>query len=155
MRSPLEALGLHRRELRAWALYDWANSAMVTTIIAAVFPIYYSEVAGAGLRAAVATQRFAMASTVGMVIIALLSPILGAIADARPIKKLLLGLFMAVGVAAVAGMYFIQRGDWVLVSLLFIVSNVGANGSFVFYDSLLPHIADDDEIDRVSTAGYA
>jgi UMF1 family MFS transporter len=141
--------------LRAWALYDWANSAMVTTIIAAVFPIYYSEVAGAGLRPEVATQRFAIASTVGMAIIAFLSPILGAVADARPIKKRLLGLFMAVGVAAVAAMYFIQRGDWVLASLLFIVANVGANGSFVFYDALLPHIAREDEIDRVSSAGYA
>src|SRR3954453_6192667 len=98
MRRPLEALGLHRPALRAWALYDWANSAMMTTIIAAVFPNYFSEVAGANLRPEVATQRFALASTVGMVIIALMSPILGAVADARAIKKPLLGLFMTVGV---------------------------------------------------------
>src|SRR4051812_23175006 len=81
MKNPLEALGLHRRELRAWALYDWANSAMMTTIIAAVFPIYYSDVAGANLRPEVATQRFALASTVGMAIIAVMSPVLGAFAD--------------------------------------------------------------------------
>ena len=155
MKSPLEVLGLHRRELRAWALYDWANSAMMTTIIAAVFPIYFSDVAGANLRPEVATQRFALASTVGMALIAILSPILGVIADRRPIKKALLGAFMAVGVTAVTGMYFIHRGDWVLASILFIVANVGANGSFVFYDALLPHIAREDEIDRVSTAGYA
>ena len=52
-------------------------------------------------------------------------------------------------------MYFIHTGDWVLASVLFILANIGANGSFVFYDALLPHIARDDEIDRVSTAGYA
>src|SRR3954449_2639528 len=155
MRSPLEALGLHRPALRAWALYDWANSAMMTTIIAAVFPIYYSDVAGAGLPPGVATQRFALASTVGMAIIAFLAPILGTVADARPIKKRLLGLFMAFGVAAVAGMYYIHHGDWLLASALFIAANVGANGSFVFYDALLPHIADEDEVDRVSSAGYA
>jgi MFS transporter, UMF1 family len=151
----LEVLGLDRRELRAWALYDWANSAMMTTIIAAVFPIYYSEVAGANLRPEVATQWLALVSTIGMVIIAVISPLLGVIADARPIKKPLLGLFMAIGVAAVAGMYFIHRGDLMLASILFIVANIGANGSFVFYDALLPHIADKHEIDRVSSAGYA
>jgi UMF1 family MFS transporter len=151
----LDALGLHRRELRAWALYDWANSAMMTTIIAAVFPIYYSDVAGAGLRPEVATRWFALISTLGMVIIAVMSPLLGVIADARAIKKPLLGLFMAIGVAAVAAMYFIHRGDWVLASVLFVVANIGANGSFVFYDALLPHIARKDEIDRVSSAGYA
>src|SRR4051794_30038183 len=76
-RRLLEALGLQRPELRAWALYDWANSAMMTTIIAAVFPIYFSDVAGADLRPEVATQRFALASTLGMAIIAVLSPVLG------------------------------------------------------------------------------
>src|SRR6188472_3066834 len=87
----LASLGLDRPELRAWAMYDWANSAMVTTIIAAVFPIYFSGVAGANLDPEVATRRFALASTLGMVIIAILAPVLGTIADARPIKKRMLG----------------------------------------------------------------
>ena len=52
-------------------------------------------------------------------------------------------------------MFFIYKGDWILASILFILANIGANGSFVFYDALLPHIARDDEVDRVSTAGYA
>lgn len=154
-RGWLDALGLHRPELRAWAMYDWANSAMVTTIITAVFPIFFSDVAGAGLPEGVAAQRFSAASTLGMVIIAVLAPILGTLADERPIKKRLLGLFMAIGVASVAAMYFIQRGDWMLAAILFVVANIGANGSFVFYDSLLPHVARPDEVDRVSTAGYA
>ena len=78
-----------------------------------------AQEAGAQIGKELATQRFAIASTEGMAIIAFLSPILGAVADARPIKKRLLGLFMAVGVAAVAAMYFIRRGDWALASLLF------------------------------------
>jgi UMF1 family MFS transporter len=151
----LQLLGLGRPELRAWAMYDWANSAMVTTIITAVFPIYFSDVAAANLQPADRTEYFATASTIGMVIIAVLAPILGAVADSRPIKKRLLGAFMGVGIAAVGGMYFIGRGDWVLAALLFIVANIGANGSFVFYDSLLPHIAREGEMDRVSSAGYA
>lgn len=153
--SLLNALGLHRPELRAWAMYDWANSAMMTTIVAAVFPIFYSDVAGHHLGPVAAEERFALASTLGMVVIAILAPLLGTVTDARPIKKTLLGAFMALGVAAVAGMFFIHRGDWLLASVLFILANIGANGSFVFYDALLPHIAREEEVDRVSTAGYA
>ncbi len=90
-----------------------------------------------------------------MVIIALISPLLGTIADFNGQKKRMLGGFLALGLASVAGMFFIYQGDWILASVLFILANIGANGSFVFYDALLPHIARDDEVDRVSTAGYA
>ena len=151
----LEVLGLSRPELRAWAMYDWANSAMVCTIITAVFPIYFSDVACAGLEGKDASSLLALATTVGMTLIALISPILGAFADYSAQKKRLLGVFLFIGLAAVALMYSIHTGDWLLASVLFVVANLGANGSFVFYDSLLPHIARDDEIDRVSTAGYA
>ena len=90
-----------------------------------------------------------------MVLIAVISPLLGTIADFNGQKKRMLGGFLALGLASVAGMFFIYQGDWVLASVLFILANIGANGSYVFYDALLPHIASDDEVDRVSTAGYA
>lgn len=154
-RGLLATLGLHRPELRAWAMYDWANSAMVTTIMTAVFPIFYVSVAGANVEPAQATQSFATATTIGLVIIAVLAPFLGTVADYVAIKKRLLGTFMGVGVAAVAMMYFISRGDLLLASVLFILANIGANGSFVFYESLLPHVAREDELDRVSTGAYA
>ncbi len=151
----LNRLGLHRPELRAWAMYDWANSAFVAVIMTAVFPIYYSQVAGAALEPAAATFRFGVATTLGLVVIAIMSPVLGAIADYAAAKKRMLGTFLGIGVSAVACMYFVQQGDWLLASVLFIVANIGANGSFVFYDALLPHVAREDEVDRVSTAGYA
>jgi UMF1 family MFS transporter len=154
-RSWRERLGLHRPELVAWAMYDWANSAFMVVIITAIFPIYFSAVAAADLAPSVATFRFTVATTIGLAIIAVLSPLLGAIADVAGAKKRLLGAFMLLGVAAVAMMFFIQRGDWLLAAVLFILANIGANGSFVFYDSLLPHVARPDEINRVSTAGYA
>src|SRR5690606_23381769 len=151
----LERLGLHRPELRAWAMYDWANSAMVTTIVAAVFPIYYYNVAGAGLPEGVATFRFAVATTIGLAIVAVTAPVLGAVADFSAAKKRFLGAFMLLGVAGVVGMFFIQQGQWLYAAIVFVLANVGAGGSFVFYDALLPHIARPDEVDRVSTAGYA
>ena len=136
-------------------MYDWANSAMVTTITAAVFPIYYVRVAGANLDPAQATQSYATATTIGLTIIAVLAPILGTVADYVAIKKRLLGTFMGIGVSSVAMMYFIYHGDLLLASALFILANIGVNGSFVFYEALLPHIARADEMDRVSTAAYA
>ena len=153
--SLLTRLGLDRPELRAWAMYDWATSAMQTTIMVAVFPIYFVKVAGAELPGSAATQRLAAVNTVALVVVALLSPILGAISDYGGMKKRFLAAFMVLGVGAVAAMHFIQRGDIGLASALFLIALVGAAGSFVFYEALLPHIAGPGEIDRVSTAGYA
>ena len=136
-------------------MYDWANSAFVTTIVAAVFPIYFSSVAGANLDPDVAAFRFAAATTIALAVVAVLAPILGAVADFAGIKKKMLGSFLGLGVMATACMFFIEQGDWQLGAGLFILGNIGAAGSFVFYDSLLPHIARHQEMDRVSTAGYA
>jgi UMF1 family MFS transporter len=151
----LARLGLRTREQRAWAMYDWANSAFQCTIITAVFPIYFAKVAAEGMPEAMATARFATATTLALVAIAVVSPALGAYADYAGMKKRLLGLFLGFGVATTAAMYFIGPGEWKLAALLFILSNICISGSFVFYDSLLPHIADEDEMDRVSSAGYA
>jgi MFS transporter, UMF1 family len=155
MRRLLDRIGLDRRETRAWAMYDWANSAFQCTIITAVFPVYYGSVAAAGLPGATATARFATATTIALTIIALASPILGAYADFAGAKKRMLAAFMAVGVSATAAMVLIGQGEWRLALTLFVVANIGISGSFVFYDSLLPHVASDAEMDRVSSAGYA
>jgi UMF1 family MFS transporter len=127
----------------------------MTTIVAAVFPIYFYRVAGADLPEGVATQRFAVATLVAMVSLALLAPVLGPIADRLAIKKKLLGVFLSVGATAAAAMFFIHTGDWLLALTLFVIVELAVAGTFVFYDSLLPHIAEHDEIDRVSTTGYA
>jgi len=153
--SFLERLGLHRPELRAWALYDWANSAFILIVVTAVFPIYFQQVAGKGLDPDVATARFGLGTTVALVIVALLSPILGAVGDFLAIRKRLLATFLVLGALSTAGLYFVGQGDWKLGLVLFMLGNIGVSTSFVFYDSLLPHIAQGDEIDRVSTAGYA
>ena len=153
--SLLDRLGLNRPELRAWAMYDWANSAFQSTVITAVFPPFFSSFAAAGLPPAIATARFAWATTIAVTITAVLGPILGAIADYRAIKKPMLALFVGIGVITSMMMGTIGRGEWSYAALLFMVSNIAIASSFVFYDSLLPHIAAPEEMDRVSTAGYA
>ncbi len=155
-RAPLlTRLGLDRPELRAWALYDFANSAAVTTVITAVYPIYYGSVAGRGLAASDVTKSYAVATTVALVLVAILSPIVGAFADVRPWKKPLLAGFALLGAAGTAALWFVRAGDWRLGSALLVVLTIGLNGSFVVYDALLPHVAREEELDRVSSAGYA
>ena len=155
MNAFLNRLGLDRPELRAWAMYDWANSPFQSTVINAVFPLFFSSYAAAGLAPIDATARFAWGTTIAVTIVAVLGPILGAVADYRAWKKRLLAFFMGVGVAAVLLMAFIERGGWMFALAIFIVANIGDRVAWVFYDSLLPHIAEPHEIDRASTAGYA
>lgn len=153
--SLLRRLGLNRPELRAWATYDWANSAFQSTIITAVFPEFFASVAAADLPPAIATARYAWATTIAVAVIALLGPILGAIADYRALKKKMLGAFVGLGVIATLMMTTIHQGEWQYAAGIFIVANVAIASSFVFYDSLLPHIAAPEEMDRVSTSSYA
>ena len=153
--SLLERIGLGRPELRAWALYDWAASSVQTTIMVAVFPIYFVKVAGAGLAESGATQRLATINSIALVIIAFASPLLGAVSDYRAAKKRFTAIFMGLGVAACCGLFLVRTGDLELGSWLYIAVMVGVAGSYVFYEALLPHLAAPGEIDRVSTAGYA
>jgi UMF1 family MFS transporter len=130
-----ERYGLHRPELRAWAMYDWANSAFMTTVVAAVFPIYFASVAAAGVPPATATFRFGIATTIALAIVAAMAPVLGAIADYAAVKKRFLLVFQALGVGATAGMFFVHQGDWLLALALFALGNIGVYGAFTFYDS--------------------
>jgi UMF1 family MFS transporter len=120
----------YKRRIKAWTMYDWANSAFATTILAAVLPIYYSQVAGATLA----------------------SP---ALADVMRGKKRFLSFFIGIGVLGTGLMILITEGDWLLASILFIVGRVGFTAANVFYDALLPHVAREEDRDSVSTRGYA
>jgi UMF1 family MFS transporter len=155
-RAPLlERLVLHRPETRAWAMYDWANSAMYTVIIASVFPVFFRSIAAEGLDDDTKRSLFSWATTLSMIVVACLSPVLGAVADYARAKKKLFALFLGIGVVANAVMFFIAPGDWRLACWLFGLVNVGAAGSFVFYDAMLSSVALPGEMDRLSTSAYA
>ncbi|HRR57629.1 MAG TPA: MFS transporter [Acidobacteriota bacterium] len=146
----------HRRAVNAWILYDCANSAYFTTVVAAVFPPFYrSLVLQAGGSAADATAYWAYTTSASLALVAVLGPILGAVADLGGGKKGWLTLFAAVGIVSAACMVLLQDGSYRLASLLFAGGTVGVTGSLVFYDALLPHVARPDELHRVSARGYA
>lgn len=148
-------LGLERPEPRAWALYDWANSAFMTVIVTAVFPVYFNTVAAEGLDPKQAAAWFGGATTLSLLAVALCAPLLGPIADFRAIRKRLLGLFVALGTSATAALAWVGPGDARLGAVLFAIATVGATGSFVFYDALLPHVARGKDLDQLSTTAYA
>jgi UMF1 family MFS transporter len=146
----------HKRAILAWTMYDWGNSAFATTIMAAVLPVYYSTIATAvGVPDNLATAYWGYTTAFAALIAAIISPILGTLADLTGSKKKFLTIFMILGVTGTALLYFIGTGDYLLASLFFIFGNIGFAGSLVFYDSLLPHVARPDEIDSVSSRGYA
>lgn len=145
----------YKKVIKSWAMYDWANSAFATTIMAAVLPIYYSAIATPELTPNQATSYWGYTNSIALLLIALLSPILGAMADFRGHKKRFLTIFAVIGITGTALMFFLTTGDWLLASILFIVGNIGFAGANIFYDSLLPHIAKKDDIDQISTRGYA
>jgi UMF1 family MFS transporter len=146
----------YKRRIRAWTMYDWANSAFATTIMAAVLPIYYSQVAGATLPSpAIATAYWSTGLSISLFIVAILAPILGTISDVMRGKKPFLAVFFGMGVLGTGLLVLVDTGDWMLASILFIVGRIGFTGANVFYDALLPHVAKEEDRDSVSTRGYA
>lgn len=140
----------------AWCLYDWANSAFATTVLAAVLPVYYSQVAGATLPSeATATAYWSLGLSISLLVVAILSPILGTLSDISRSKKRFLALFTAMGAMSTAALVLVSTGDWLLASVLAILGRIGFNGALTFYDALLPHVAAEEDQDRISAKGYA
>ncbi|GEL76784.1 MFS transporter [Tenuibacillus multivorans] len=140
---------------RSWMMYDWANSAFATTIMAAVFPVFYESVAAVTLAEGTATSYFSFTQSIAVLIAAVLAPVLGAIADFSAAKMKFLKFFAFMGMTASVLLVTVNEGDYILASILFIIASVGFSGGNVFYDAFLPSVAKKEEIDRVSTSGFA
>ncbi|MDD5018535.1 MAG: MFS transporter [Eubacteriales bacterium] len=141
-----------QKKIRSWCLYDFGNSAFATTILAAVLPVYFANVIYTGSDA---TAVWGIVTAVAMLIIAALAPILGAISDSANSKKKFWTFFMALGCLGTALLMLPGPGDTLMLSLFFVVANIGFSGSLVFYDAFLPHIVSRNKMDKTSAAGYA
>jgi len=143
------------RQKWGWAMYDWANSAFATTVMAGFFPVFFKEYWNSGVDAATSTFRLGMANSLASLLIVLLAPLLGAIADCMSRRKAMLFSFAFLGVLMTAGLYLIGEGDWFLAAFLYVLAIIGFSGSNVFYDSLLPFVSHEDKIDQTSALGFS
>jgi len=127
-----------RKAIWGWVMYDWANSAFATTVMVAVLPVYYHAIAAPVLGDTRTTAYWGYTASTALLIVALLTPVLGAIADQKGRKKHFLTAFALLGMFGTALLYFVYTGDWLKASIFYIIGNVGFAAANVFYDALLP-----------------
>ncbi len=139
----------------SWALYDWANSAFAITVMSAFFPLFLKQYWSDGADATLTTFRLGLANSIGGIVIALLSPILGAIADQGGTRKRYLIFFAAMAIVMTGALQFAARGDWPLAIALYVLAVIGFSGSNSFYDALLVSVAGEPQLDKVSSLGFA
>jgi len=144
-----------KKTVLSWVLYDWANSAFSTTVIAGFFPVFFKQYMSLETDVATSTFRLATANSIASVVVAVLSPVLGAIADKGGAKKKLLFLFAMMGVVMTGALRFVQGGDWELAVLIYVAAAVGFSSANSLYDSLLVSVAPGRRADYVSALGFA
>ncbi len=145
----------NEKEIISWAMYDWANSSFATTIMAGFFPIFFKQYWSNGTDPVGSTARLGFANSIAGIIMVLIAPVLGAIADKGHAKKKFLIFFTYFGIIMIFSMYSVYKGEWFLALLLFILSMVGFNAGIIFYDSLITLVSTDENNDFVSSLGYS
>lgn len=139
----------------SWALYDWANSAYATVILAGFFPLFFKQYWSDAANVSQSTFQLGLTNSIASTIIVILAPVLGAIADAGNSKKRLLLIFASLGILMSAGLYFVAQHETILALSLFALSVIGFSGSVIFYDALIVGICEKKSYDKVSTFGFA
>ena len=130
---------LFRKEIVAWALYDWANSAYATVAVAVFFPLIFSNYWFAGSASENTTTPLGIANSVTSLLIVLLAPVLGAIADRGGMKKRFLLVFTIIGLVFVSSLVFIEQGDWILALSAYALAHQDQS-SILFRRSVLPSV---------------
>jgi UMF1 family MFS transporter len=144
-----------RRAQWSWAVYDWANSAYATTVMAGFFPVFFKSYWAGDVSAVESTAQLGMANSAASLLVVLLAPFLGVTADRAGRKKTLLLLLASLGVLMTAGLFFVAQGQWLLAVMLYIFGIIGFAGGNVAYDAMLLDIAERDELERLSARGFA
>ncbi len=146
---------VNRKQKISWAMYDWANSAFATTVMAGFFPLFFKQYWASDLQVGESTFLLGNANALASVLVVILAPVLGAIADRGGAKKRFLMFFALMGVVMTGALYMVAQGEWGLALVVYVLAVLGFSGSIVFYDSLLVDVAQYDELDLVSAIGFS
>ncbi len=142
------------KEELSWIVYDVGNSAFVLVMVTALMPIFFKDVAAVGMSGAESTANWGFANSAASLLLAVLAPVLGAMADYRGMKKRFFVFFLFVGICFTLLLLLVGEGDWLLCLGLFVVARVGWAGANLFYDAFLPDVTARDRMDLISTRGY-
>ena len=143
------------KKVWAWSVYDWANSAFSTTVMAGFFPIFFEKYWSNPDDVIQSTYQLGWANSLASIVVAALAPFLGAIADRGSAKKKFLIFFCYMGVVMTGGLYMVGQGQWQMAVMVYIAASVGFMGANIFYDSLLPSVAPKEKMNYVSSLGFA
>ena len=146
---------MNQKKIYSWALYDWANSAFATTVMAGFFPIFFSQYWSDPSNLSISTFYLGLGNSLASIVVALLAPFLGAIADRGSYKKRFLIFFAFLGIVMTVGLGFVAQGMWPIALLVYIFATIGFSGANTFYDSLLPSVSNEQTVDYVSALGYS
>tara|TARA_B100001996_G_scaffold378205_1_gene361995 strand:+ start:155 stop:1603 length:1449 start_codon:yes stop_codon:yes gene_type:complete len=146
---------MKNKEMWSWVIYDWANSAFATTVMAGFFPLFFEKYWSNPDDVIQSTYQLGVANSLSSIIIAALSPFLGAIADQGSVKKKFLIGFCYLGIVMTGGLFLVEQGNWQLAVVLYIFATIGFRGSNTFYDSLLPIVSKREKVDYVSSLGFS
>jgi len=144
-----------KKAVWGWALYDWGNSAFATTVMAGFFPVFFKQFWSVGADVNESTAMLGFANSAASLLVALMAPVLGAIADRGSTKKKFLTFFAYLGVLMTGGLFFVGQGQWQWAIFLYVMGVIGFSGGNIFYDSLLPGVAGEKKLDSVSSFGFA